>query len=500
MISALLDHIWQSSLFAGGAGLLTLAFRRNSAALRFWLWFAASLKFLVPFAALAALGEYLSRQFPAPLPQSILVLQPAAEKLSAPVKLLVAPQVEILNLAPLLLGLWLTGFAVLLAVRLLRWSRLRAMIAQARDLAVFGPVRVKASSSLLEPGLVGILRPAVLMPAGLLPLLSDAERDSILAHELSHLNRGDNFTAAIHMTVEALFWFYPPVWLIGARLIAERERACDENVLASGHDPEVYAGGILKVCKFCIQSPLACVSGVSGADLGMRVRMIMTEEAARDVGAAKQLLLAGACAFTLAIPVMAGFLDSPLALRVKRDVIAVQARAAQAVTDIAQQIDAAPQTPVTVASLPPLKVKLMPAPPVLPVVETAPAVPAAVPAAPVAVQPPPEQSVAVIAAAPLQKEMGVALDPRGDGDPDAVTCRAPQPLPGSRLPGPQVCKTNRVWAQLRAEGQDVSADGTGLATNLLRNRAPVSACGSSALLGSFQSQNLPEGSVLSACR
>src|SRR4051812_2687802 len=143
MIAALLDHIWQSSLFAGAAGLLTLAFRRNGAALRFWLWFAASLKFLVPFAGLAALGEYLARQFPASLPQSIIAIQPAAEKLSAPARTLVVPQVQTLNLVPLLLGLWLTGFVALLALRLVRWSRLRAMMAQARDLAIFGSVRVK---------------------------------------------------------------------------------------------------------------------------------------------------------------------------------------------------------------------------------------------------------------------------------------------------------------------------------------------------------------------
>ena len=106
--------------------------------------------------------------------------------------------------------------------------------------------------------------------------LSAGETDSILAHELTHLKRRDNLTAAIHMLVETLFWFYPLVWLIGARLIAERERACDENVLARGHDPEVYAGGILKVCKFCLQSPLSSAAGVSGGNLGQRVREIMT--------------------------------------------------------------------------------------------------------------------------------------------------------------------------------------------------------------------------------
>ena len=125
---------------------------------------------------------------------------------------------------------------------------------------------------------MGIFKPVVLLPRDLLAGLTPAERDGILAHELVHLRHRDNLTAALHMLVEALFWFWPPVWLIGARLIAERERACDEGVIAAGHDPEIYAGGILKVCRFCIRSPLACAAGVSGADLSLRVRQIMADE------------------------------------------------------------------------------------------------------------------------------------------------------------------------------------------------------------------------------
>ena len=49
--------------------------------------------------------------------------------------------------------------------------------------------------------------------------------------------------------------------------------------------------------------------------------------------------------------------------------------------------------------------------------------------------------------------------PTGEGDPEAVTCRKPQPQPNSRLPGPKICKTNAVWAQYRKDGMDVSADG-----------------------------------------
>ena len=135
--------------------------------------------------------------------------------------MLVAPHGETVNLAPLLLGVWLAGLAVILGLHLLRWSRLRATMAQAHDLPGSAPIQIKTSDTSMEPGLVGILQPAVLMPAGLMAHLSDAERDSILAHEISHLRRRDNVTAAIHTTVEALFWFYPPVWLISRTPIAD---------------------------------------------------------------------------------------------------------------------------------------------------------------------------------------------------------------------------------------------------------------------------------------
>jgi hypothetical protein len=49
--------------------------------------------------------------------------------------------------------------------------------------------------------------------------------------------------------------------------------------------------------------------------------------------------------------------------------------------------------------------------------------------------------------------------PDGTGDPDGTTCRPPQPVPGSRLPGPEVCKLNSEWALLRMNRQDISADG-----------------------------------------
>jgi hypothetical protein len=49
--------------------------------------------------------------------------------------------------------------------------------------------------------------------------------------------------------------------------------------------------------------------------------------------------------------------------------------------------------------------------------------------------------------------------PTGEGDPAAITCRPPQPVPQSRLMGPEVCKPNAVWARYRRDGMDIAADG-----------------------------------------
>jgi bla regulator protein blaR1 len=58
-MTPLANHVWQSTLFAAMAWLLTLALEHNRAAVRYWLWFSASIKFLIPFSLLVSLGSRL---------------------------------------------------------------------------------------------------------------------------------------------------------------------------------------------------------------------------------------------------------------------------------------------------------------------------------------------------------------------------------------------------------------------------------------------------------
>jgi uncharacterized protein (TIGR03435 family) len=101
------------------------------------------------------------------------------------------------------------------------------------------------------------------------------------------------------------------VWWIGARLVDERERACDEEVLRMGNEPQVYAEGILNICKFYVESPLTCAPGVTGSDLKKRIESIMTNRVLHRLTFARKLLLASAGVAAVAGPIVIGAVNVP---------------------------------------------------------------------------------------------------------------------------------------------------------------------------------------------
>ena len=67
MITDFANHIWQSTIFAAAIAVLAFVVRRNHARVRYRLWCAASVKFLIPFAFLAALGSRVLQSWPWPI-------------------------------------------------------------------------------------------------------------------------------------------------------------------------------------------------------------------------------------------------------------------------------------------------------------------------------------------------------------------------------------------------------------------------------------------------
>jgi TonB family protein len=145
-----------------------------------------------------------------------------------------------------------------------------------------------------------------MLPNGIAEHLSRAQLDAVVAHELSHWRRRDNLTAAVHMLVEAVLWFHPLVWWIGARLIEERERACDEAVVREGHEGRAYAEAILNVCEHYVASRLECAAGVSGSDLKRRVLEIARNKIVSVLPIQKKLLLGAFALATVLVPIVFG--------------------------------------------------------------------------------------------------------------------------------------------------------------------------------------------------
>src|SRR5262245_3484328 len=137
----------------------------------------------------------------------------------------------------------------------------------------------------------------------------------LLSNELCNIQRRDNLTATLHMITEAVFWFHPLIWWIGSRLVDERERACDEEVLRLGNEPRVYAEGILNVCKLCIAPPLICMSGITGSNLKRRVEDILNNRRAENLSFSRAVLLIFGGIAALGGPLAIGSIQQSESLR-----------------------------------------------------------------------------------------------------------------------------------------------------------------------------------------
>jgi uncharacterized protein (TIGR03435 family) len=335
-VGELCSHLWQSTLFLGIVALLTLLLRKNQARIRCWLWTTASVKFLIPFSLLVSLGSHLPWPGHAVAPKTAAYIaieemsQPLLEAtaLNTPISLRIlkptTSRIPISILPPVLTVVWLIGFITIPFFWCLQWRRISRLVRLARPLIegrevdllrkaervakLPRSVPLLSSGNSMEPGVFGIIRPVLLWPEGIAHHMDDAHLESVLAHEVCHVRRRDNLTSAIHMLVEALFWFHPVVWWMERQLVKERERACDEAVLQLGNEAAVYAESILDVCKFYTEPSIACMSGVTGSELKQRITRIMSGQRVRKLDMRRKAMLALACVLTVGVPLAVGLL------------------------------------------------------------------------------------------------------------------------------------------------------------------------------------------------
>src|SRR5260370_39990911 len=108
-----------------------------------------------------------------------------------------------------ILGVWACGFASVALIRFRGWLRIRAAVRASTPIDIPATVEVRSSPGLLEPGVVGLLHPILLLPAGIAGRLTPPQLEAVLAHQPCHARRRDKLFASLHTIVEAMFWLHP---------------------------------------------------------------------------------------------------------------------------------------------------------------------------------------------------------------------------------------------------------------------------------------------------
>lgn len=298
----MVNHLWQSTLFLLLVFLIAVLLRKAAAKSRYTIWLVASVKFVLPLSAFAALGQWLNLEsFLSPV--AALDSPPTSGGnlinivSSEPIMSRLISTIEITNrhneIYCILTFFWLIGSLSLFALWRKRSRAFKTSLgyqntpttereagllnkAQAK-IGLTSRVNLIVSDSILEPVLLGIWRPIIVMPRGLSQKLTDDEFESVLMHELAHVARRDNLVGVLQMALCCLLWFHPLIWLIKRKLLDEREKACDEAVVKCENKPKVYASGLLKVVQYGLhsQQSTAGIANAASANLKKRLELIM---------------------------------------------------------------------------------------------------------------------------------------------------------------------------------------------------------------------------------
>ena len=319
MMSFVVSHILGSTIFCLVMVALACCLRRDASARHTALLIGIA-KFAIPSALLTSAGAQIAFAWPAAPWLSSVVNRVSGMIAELEGILPPSPVGTGTRITAILLSVWLLGSA-LMAVRWrnrLESSRCRptdpqkwedAALLRARALLpVRLPVQLRISGSSEEPALRGIWRPTITIPTGLSQSLSASEFQAVLLHELAHARRLDNLWAMLVHSLVIAFWFHPLVWLVERRLNVERERACDAIVVACGAKPDVYAAGILKVCKFHLFGAVAGVSAMTASDLKVRLELILRPMNVRGpFSYAPQLVISLLTVLMTVVPVAGGY-------------------------------------------------------------------------------------------------------------------------------------------------------------------------------------------------
>lgn len=254
----LLHSLWQGLLLAILAGLILVSTRKSRPALRYNL-LALSLLFFI-----LASGFTFFTILSSPSRNSLFVADNIPARSTTETDVLITGQsvgffnpvdhsLSVLDHffsqnASLIVAIWLVIFALktmkagagLFYIHQLKHHHKQEadpawkvkVIQLAETLGIGQSVSLFQSGIATVPMVVGILKPIIFIPAGMLTNLPANQIEAILLHELAHIKRRDYLVNLIQSFGENIFFFNPAVIWMSALIREEREHCCDDIAIS----------------------------------------------------------------------------------------------------------------------------------------------------------------------------------------------------------------------------------------------------------------------------
>ncbi len=308
----LLHSLWQGGAIALLLAVGLIIMRKSSAAARYWVSMSSLLILLAttiftfsmiyePNEGSATIAPvYLTENWQQELPEAGLDLdaQPVLSAANHPT--VYADYFE--QHLPLLVTAWLLG-VLLLCLRMLgeiayiqhlknyrcravgpRWlNRLQSMC---EELNIRREVQLRETFRVHAPMVVGVFKPVILFPIGLLANLPTEQVESILAHELAHIRRHDYLINLFQALVEILLFFNPAMWWISGKIKAEREHSCDDLAINMTGDTIAFVKSLARLEEWRLQGQSVAMS-FTGQQKGLlgRIQRLANREDKRKIPA-----------------------------------------------------------------------------------------------------------------------------------------------------------------------------------------------------------------------
>jgi bla regulator protein blaR1 len=176
---------------------------------------------------------------------------------------------------------------------------IKKLEALSRQLGMQEKIRFLESELIKVPVVIGLLKPAILVPVGLLTQLPPEQVEAILLHELAHIRRKDFLVNLLESIAETIFFFNPALVWLSNRIREEREACCDDVVMQHMPKKSSYVEALVSFQEYQLKQEHYTLALADRKNYLLdRVRRMLTQENKKLSIMEKTFLLIGIAGIT----------------------------------------------------------------------------------------------------------------------------------------------------------------------------------------------------------